>query len=80
MKRRETRYLRSRGFLVENSKSGRVYQVMLERHIQASKQDFYVRVEYAGRHRSAPNFKAEKAIMKDIAMLHRFLRKDPFLR
>ena len=80
MKKRETRYLRSRGFLVENRKSGRVYKVLLERHIQVSRQDFYVRIEYVGRARSAPNFNAEKAIMKDIAMLHRFLRRDPFLR
>jgi hypothetical protein len=81
LKNRDTQYVRTRGFLVEHRKSGRVYQVALENrmHARAPEQRF-VRVEYIGRARGRPRFDADAAITKEVRMLYRFLQKDPFLK
>jgi hypothetical protein len=81
LKNRDTQYVRTRGFLVEHRKSGRVYQVALENrmHARAPEQRF-VRIEYTGRARGRPRFDADAAITKEIRMLYRFLQKDPFLK
>lgn len=80
IKDREPRYVRSRGFLVEHRKTGRVYRVGLQRRIGASTQArYYVIVEYIGRARGRPRFD-EEPIIKDIAQLSRFLRRDPLLK
>jgi hypothetical protein len=78
---RDTQYIRTRGFLVEHRKSGRVFQVALENRMRArAPAKRFVRIEYAGRARGRPRFDAEAAITKEIRMLHRFLQKDPFLK
>ena len=80
MNNRESHYTRSRGFLVENRKSGRVYKVALERRIRggAPAMDFAV-VEYVGRARGRPRFN-RAPIVKDLTLLFRFLRRDPLLK
>ena len=80
MKNRESHYIRSRGFLVENRRSGRVYRVGLERRIRggAPALDFAV-IEYVGRARGRPRFN-RAPIMKDLTLLYRFLRRDPLLK
>jgi hypothetical protein len=80
LKDRATYYVRLRGFLVENRKSGRVYKVGLERRTSDENDpEYYVIVEYVGRARGRPRFN-EAAIIADIGMLYRFLRKDPLLK
>ena len=82
MKDRETHYVRSRGFLVEQLKSRRVYKVGLERRVYGSSSadaEYFVIVEYVGRGRSRSRFD-ERPIVKDISMLYRFLSKDPLLK
>ena len=79
MKNRESHYIRSRGFLVENRRSGRVYTVALERRIGSeSPAIYFATVEYAGRARGRPRFE-QAPILKDLAALFRFLRRDPLL-
>ena len=80
MKNRSTQYDRSRSFLVERRGSGRVYKVGLERRLRDSEgASYFVVIEYVGRSRGRPVFD-EAPIVKDIAALYRFLRKDPFLK
>jgi len=80
MKNRESHYIRSRGFLVENRRSGRVYKVALERRIRGGSPAFYfATVEYVGRARGRPRFD-QAPIMKDLAALFRFMRRDPLLQ
>lgn len=80
LKSRITQYDRSRSFLVEHRKSGRVYKVGLERRLRDAKgAEYFVVIEYVGRSRGRPTFD-EAPIVKDISALYRFLRKDPFLK
>ena len=80
MKNREPHYIRSRGFLVENRRSGRVYTVGLERRIRGDAPAVYFAViEYVGRARGRPRFE-QAPIMKDLTLLFRFLRRDPLLK
>ena len=80
MKDRESHYIRSRGFLVENRRSGRVYEVGLERRIRGGAPAMYFAVvEYVGRVRGRPRFD-QAPIIKDLALLYRFLRRDPLLK
>ncbi len=80
MKERESHYIRSRGFLVENRRSGRVYEVGLERRIRGGAPAMYFAVvEYVGRARGRPRFD-EEPIIKDLTLLFRFLRRDPLLK
>ena len=80
MKKRESHYVRSRGFLVEHRRSGRVYEVGLERRIHGGAPAVYFAVvEYVGRARGRPRF--DKApIIKDLTLLFRFLHRDPLLK
>ena len=80
MKDRESHYIRSRGFLVENRRSGRVYEVGLERRIRGgAPAAYFAVVEYVGRARGRPRFD-EAPIIKDLTLLHRFLHRDPLLK
>ena len=80
MKDRESHYIRSRGFLVENRRSGRVYEVGLERRIRGGAPAMYFAVvEYVGRARGRPRFD-QAPIIKDLTLLFRFLRRDPLLK
>ena len=80
MKDRESHYIRSRGFLVENRKSGRVYKVALERRIRGGAQAAYFAVvEYVGRGRGRPRFD-QAPITKDLTLLFRFMHRDPLLK
>jgi hypothetical protein len=80
MKDRSTQYDRSRSFLVEHRKSGRVYKVGLERRLRDSQgAEYFVVIEYVGRSRGRPVFD-EAPIIKDLSALYRFLRKDPLLK
>ena len=80
IRKRETRYIHERGFLVEHKKSQRVYKVTLERHLRStSLPRSYVRIEYCGRRNKPPRFDKLDAITREIGLLYRFLRKDPFL-
>jgi hypothetical protein len=80
MKRRESHYIRSRGFLVENRRSGRLYGVGLERRIRGdTSAAYFAVVEYVGRARGRPRFD-QAPILKDLTLLHRFLRRDPLLK
>ena len=80
MKNRESHYIRSRWFLVENKRSGRVYEVGLERRIRGGKPAIYFAiVEYVGRARGRPLFD-QAPIMEDLGALYRFLRRDPLLK
>ena len=80
MKDRESYYIRSRGFLVENRRSGRIYKVGLERRIRGGGPAIYfATVEYIGRARGRPRF-AQPPIMKDLIALYRFLHRDPLLK
>lgn len=80
MKNRESHYIRSRGFLVENRRSGRVYEVGLERRIRGGTPAIYFAVvEYVGRARGRPRFD-QAPIIKDLTLLFRFLRRDPLLK
>ena len=74
MKNRESHYIRSRGFLVENRRSGRVYEVGLERRNRGGAPAMYFAVvEYVGRTRGRPRFD-QAPIIKDLTLLFRFLR------
>jgi len=78
-KDRSTQYDRSRGFLVENRQTGRVYKVALERrHRGGGSPEYFVVISYVGRSRGRPSF-ATKQVLKDVTTLYRFLRKDPLL-
>ena len=80
MKDRESHYIRSRGFLVENRRSGRVYKVGLERRIRGGAPAMYFAVvEYVGRGRGRPRFD-QGPIIKELTLLFRFLRRDPLLK
>ena len=80
MKNRQSHYIRSRWFLVEHRRSGRVYKVGLERRIRGGERpNYFVIVEYVGRARGRPLFD-RTPIMKDLAALFRFLRRDPLLK
>ena len=80
MKDRESHYIRSRGFLVENKRSGRVYEVGLERRIRGGgPATYFAVVEYVGRARGRPRFD-QTPIMKDLTLLYRFLHRDPLLK
>ena len=80
MKDRHSHYIRSRGFLVENRRSGRVYKVGLERRIRGDGAAMYFAVvEYAGRARGRPHFD-QAPIIEDLTLLFRFLRRDPLLK
>ena len=80
MKDRESHYIRSRGFLVENRRSGRVYKVGLERRIRGdAPAKYFAVVEYVGRARGRPRFD-QAPITKDLTLLFRFLRRDPLLK
>ena len=80
MKGRASHYIRSRGFLVENRRSGRVYKVALERRIRSAAPPVYFAVmEYVGRARGRPRFD-QAPIIKDLTLLYRFLRQDPLLK
>ena len=80
MKGRASHYIRSRGFLVENRRSGRVYKVALERRIRSGAPPMYFAVvEYVGRARGRPRFD-QAPIIKDLTLLYRFLRRDPLLK
>ena len=80
MKNRGSHYIRSRGFLVENRRSGRVYEVGLERRIRdGAPAVYFAVVEYVGRARGRPRFD-QAPIMKDLTQLYRFLRRDPLLK
>lgn len=80
MKDRVSRYIRSRGFLVENRRSGRVYTVGLERRISGEAPPMYFAViEYVGRARGRPRFD-QGPIIKELTLLFRFLRRDPLLK
>ena len=80
MKERESHYIRSRGFLVENRRSGRVYKVGLERRIRGgATATYFAVVEYVGRARGRPRFE-QAPITKDLTLLYRFLRRDPLLK
>ena len=80
MKRSESHYIRSRGFLVENGRSGRVYRVGLERRIRGDAPAVYFAVvEYVGRARGRPRFD-RGPIVKELTLLFRFLRRDPLLK
>lgn len=80
MKNRESHYIRSRWFLVENKRSGRVYEVGLERRIRGGEPAIYFAVvEYVGRARGRPLFD-QAPIMEDLGALYRFLRRDPLLK
>ena len=80
MKRGQSRYRRSRGFLVENRRSGRIYRVALERRAHGSKTpEYFVVITYVGRARGRPRFDSAP-IVKDLALLHRFLLRDPLLK
>ena len=80
MKDRESHYVRSRGFLVENRRSGRVYKVGLERRIRGGAPAIYFAViEYVGRTRGRPRFD-EGPIIRELTLLFRFLRRDPLLK
>lgn len=78
---RDTVYVRSRGFLVESRKTGRIYKVGLERRVTGSNSEpeYFVVVEYIGRARGRPRFDY-RPIARDIALLWRFLKKDPLLK
>ncbi len=79
-KGRASHYIRSRGFLVENRRSGRVYKVALERRIRSGAAPVYFAVvEYVGRARGRPRFD-QAPIIKDLTLLYRFLRRDPLLK
>ncbi len=80
MKNRDTIYLRSRGFLVEQRKSGRIYKVGLERRVSGSDTtpQYFLLIEYCGRTRTRPRFD-ERPIIQDIRNLYRFLKKNPLL-
>ena len=80
MKRGHSEYKRSRGFLVENRRSGRIYRVALERRVHGSKTaEYFVVIKYVGRARGRLRFDAAP-IVKDLGVLHRFLRRDPLLK
>ena len=80
MKNRQSHYIRSRWFLVEHRRSGRVYKVGLERRIRGGEPaNYFATVEYVGRARGRPLFD-RTPIMKDLAALFRFLRRDPLLK
>jgi hypothetical protein len=80
MKRGHSQYKRSRGFLVENRRSGRIYRVALERRAHGSKTpEYFVVIEYVGRARGRMRFDAAP-IVKDLGLLHRFLLRDPLLK
>ena len=80
MKCSESHYIRSRGFLVENRRSGRVYRVGLERRIRGDGPAVYFAVaEYVGRARGRPRFD-QGPIIKELTLLFRFLRRDPLLK
>ena len=80
MRDRESHYIRSRGLLVENARSGRVYKVGLERRIRGGAPPVYFAVvEYLGRARGRPNFE-QTPIIKDLILLFRFLRRNPSLK
>ncbi len=79
MKRGRSQYTRSRGFLVEHRRSGRIYRVALERRARGSKTpEYFVVIEYVGRARGRMRFDAAP-IVKDLGLLHRFLLRDPLL-
>jgi hypothetical protein len=79
-KDRDTQYVRTRGFLVEHRKSGRVYQVGLRHRMRArAPEERVVHVEYAGRARGRLRFDADVVITKEVRTLCRFLQRDPFL-
>ncbi len=82
IKKRETRYVHSRGFLVEHRKSQRIYRVTLERQLRSTQPSLtYVRIEYCGRRpKKPPRFDKQTTIIREIGLLYRFLRKDPFLK
>jgi hypothetical protein len=80
MKRGHSEYKRSRGFLVENRRSGRIYRVALERRAHGTKTaEYFVVIEYVGRARGRLRFDAVP-IVKDLGVLHRFLRRNPLLK
>ena len=80
MKDRESHYIRSRGFLVEKRRSGRVYEVGLERRIRGGAPAMYFAVvAYVGRARGRPRFD-QTPIIEDLTLLFRFLRRDPLLK
>ena len=80
MKNRQSHYIRSRWFLVEHRRSGRVYKVGLERRIRGGERpNYFATVEYVGRARGRPLFD-RTPIMKDLAALFRFLHRDPLLK
>ena len=81
LKEKNNHYLRSKGFLVQNKKSKRVYKVSLERLITGKRKNTEnVSIYYMGKDGDITTFEVFDTIEKEIMALYRFLKKYPLFK
>ena len=81
LKEKNNRYLRSKGFLVQQKKSKRVYKVALERRIYGERQSNEdICIKYMGKEGCVSSFDVMDKIESEIKALYRFLKKYPLFK
>jgi len=81
LKEKNNRYLRSKGFLVQNKKTKRVYKVALERIITGKRKSTEdVCIYYMGKIGDIAVFDDYERIEQEIKALSRFLKKYPLFK